>query len=432
MPTRDTKTPLGSGHLSQVKSTKQKLQVVIIGGGFGGLAAAKQLTDSHFEVVVIDRCNHHLFQPLLYQVATADLSPADIAWPIRNLLARHENISVVLDEVVDVDRTARRVRCREGSFDFDYLIVAAGAATGYFGQDSWSELAPGLKTLKDATSLRTHILTAFERAERSDDPDIRQRLLNFVVIGGGPTGVEIAGALAELAKAALARDFRQIDPGDARIILVEAGEKLLNGFPSSLSGYAERALRGLGVEVLKQHRVVALEPGMVQLEAQTIAAETTIWAAGVEVQGPESWLGADADRSGRIHVAPDLSLPDHPHIFVIGDAARVPWRGNELVPGIAPAAKQQGRYVGKLIKARERGKTVPAFAYRHAGNLATIGRHRAVVDLGRLKLKGALAWWFWGLIHIYFLIDARSATTVLLQWFWTYLTRKKGARLITD
>lgn len=415
-----------------MNSVKQKTRVVIIGGGFGGLAAARQLTNDSYEVVVIDRCNHHLFQPLLYQVATADLSPADIAWPIRNLLARQKNVSVVLDEVVGVDTTANSVRCRDGSYDFDFLIVASGAATGYFGHQSWAELAPGLKTLKDATSLRTQILTAFERAERSGDPDLRRRLLNFVVIGGGPTGVEVAGALAELAKAALVRDFRQINPGDARIILVEAGEQLLNGFPPSLCRYAERALHGLGVEVWKQHRVVALERGCVQLETRTIAAETVIWAAGVEVPGPSAWLGADADRSGRIQVAPDLSLPEHPHIFVIGDAARVPWREDELVPGIAPAAKQQGRYVGKLIKARSRHRTLPAFSYRHAGNLATIGRHRAVVDLGRFKLKGPLAWWFWGLIHIYFLIDARSATVVLLQWFWTYLTRKKGARLITE
>lgn len=410
----------------------QKSRVVIIGGGFGGLAAARQLAQGGYRVTVIDRCNHHLFQPLLYQVATADLSPADIAWPIRNLLARYREISVVLDEVTDIDPDGKRVVCRHRQYSFDYLIVASGTSTGYFGHGEWADLAPGLKTLKDATSLRTRILTAFELAEMCDDPDLRKRLLNFVVIGGGPTGVEVAGALAELAKAALVRDFRSIDPNDARIILVEAGEQLLNGFPTGLSEYAESALAGLGVEVLKRHRVVSIDAHQVNLESQSIATETVIWAAGVEVKGPGTWLDTATDSAGRIRVAEDLSVPGHPDIFVIGDAARVTWRDDVLVPGIAPAAKQQGRYVGKLIRARSRQQTLPAFSYRHAGNLATIGRHRAVVDLGRIKLKGALAWWFWGLIHIYFLIDARSATVVLLQWFWTYLTRRKGARLITD
>lgn len=415
-----------------MSTTNQTGQVVIIGGGFGGLAAARQLAKGGYQVTVIDRCNHHLFQPLLYQVATADLSPADIAWPIRNLLARHENVCVVLDEVTNVDTADKTVQCREGRYNFDHLIIATGTSTGYFGHADWAAYAPGLKSLRDATSLRTQILTAFERAEVCGDPNQRKRLLNFVIIGGGPTGVEVAGALAELAKAALVRDFRTIDPADARIMLVEAGEQLLNGFPLPLSKYAETALGDLGVEVLKGHKVVELDAHNVHLEGQTIAAETVIWAAGVEVSGPGSWLDTEVDSAGRICVLDDLSVPGHADIFVIGDAARVDWRNDDLVPGIAPAAKQQGRYVGKLIIARSRQQNLPAFAYRHAGNLATIGRHRAVVDLGRFKLKGALAWWFWGLIHIYFLIDARSATTVLLQWFWTYLTRKKGARLITD
>ncbi len=410
-------------------------KVVIIGAGFGGLAAAKALAGKPVDVTIVDRRNYHLFQPLLYQVATADLSPADIAWPIRSIFSRQANVSVILGEVTGVDPDARRVRVSTGELPYDHLIIACGSANAWFGHDGWAAFAPGLKSITDATDVRRRILLAFERAETARDPQERHKQLTFVIIGGGPTGVEMAGAIAELARAALVRDFRRIDPRDARILLLEGTHRILPALAPELSAYAGRALRGLGVEVRTDTMVEDIDGEGVRVAGRSIPAATVIWAAGVGVRGPAEWLGMDPGPGGRIQVTAHLAVPQRPEIFVIGDAALVDWPDgpgdNPKVPGIAPAAKQQGRYAAEVILAGGPTAAKP-FAYRHAGNLATIGRHRAVVDMGRFRLTGWPAWWFWGLAHIYFLIEVRSAALVLTEWFWTYLTRKKGARLITE
>jgi NADH dehydrogenase len=407
-------------------------RIIVVGAGFGGLTAAKRLARIDADITLIDRRNYHLFQPLLYQVATADLSPADVAWPIRGIFSRDRNVSVMLAEVKGVDLVAREVVTDAKRYPYDFLILATGSRNFYFGHDEWEPHAPGLKRIIDATELRKRILVAFERAEIADDPAEQRRQLNFIIVGGGPTGVEMAGAIAELARVALARDFRRIDPKAARILLVEAGDRLLPALAPDLSAYAHRALERLGVEVVLHRPVQDISERGAKVGDEFIPAATIIWAAGVIVTGVGAWLGVETDRGGRVAVAPDLSVPGHPEIFVIGDAARVPWTGDQLVPGLAPAAKQQGAYVAKVIRARIEKRTPPApFRYRHVGNLATIGRNAAVVDLGWLRLKGWLGWWFWGLVHIYFLISVRAATLVMLQWFWTYLTRKKGARLVT-
>jgi NADH dehydrogenase len=413
--------------------TRQK--VVIIGAGFGGLAAAKALAGTPVDVAIVDRRNYHLFQPLLYQVATADLSPADIAWPIRSIFSRAANVSVILGEVTEIDLDARRVHATTGDIPYDRLIVACGSGNTWFGHDAWAAHAPGLKTITDATTIRRRILLAFERAETATDAAERARQLTFVIIGGGPTGVEMAGAIAELARVALIRDFRHIDPRDARILLLEGGDRLLPALAPNLSAYARRALEGLSVEVRTGKMVEDIAAEGVRVGGDILPSATVIWAAGVAVGGPAKWLGVDPGPGGRIAVTEHLTVPGRPDIFVIGDAAEIPWPDgpgdNPTVPGIAPAAKQQGRYVAEVILASGPSAAKP-FRYRHAGNLATIGRHRAVVDMGRLRLTGWPAWWFWGLAHIYFLIEVRSAALVLIEWFWTYLTRKKGARLITE
>jgi NADH dehydrogenase len=407
-------------------------RIVVVGAGFGGLTAAKKLARVDADITLIDRRNYHLFQPLLYQVATADLSPAEIAWPIRGIFSRDRNVTVVLGEVTGIDKAAREVITDAKRYPYDVLILATGSSNFYFGHDEWEPHAPGLKRIIDATELRKRILVAFERAEIADDPAEQRRQLNFIIVGGGPTGVEMAGAIAELARVALAKDFRRIDPKAARILLVEAGDRLLPALAPELSTYAHRALERLGVEVVLRHPVQDINTRGAKVGDDFIAAATIIWAAGVIVTGIGDWLGVETDRGGRVAIAPDLSVPGHPEIFVIGDAARVPWTGEQLVPGLAPAAKQEGAYVADVIRARIAKRPAPApFRYRHVGNLATIGRNAAVVDLGWLRLKGWLGWWFWGLIHIYFLISVRAATLVMLQWFWTYLTRKKGARLVT-
>lgn len=409
-----------------------RAKIIIVGAGFGGIAAAKRLANCDADITVIDRRNYHLFQPLLYQVATADLSPADIAWPIRGLFTRYQNISVVLSEITGLDPAARQLLAGGCRYPYDFLILATGSGNSYFNHPEWEPDAPGLKRIIDATEIRKRILLAFEQAEIADDSATQRRLLNFVVIGGGPTGVELAGAIAELAKVALARDFRHIDPKAARIVLVEAGQRLLASFPPELSDYAQRCLEKLGVEIALGKPVRAVDGTGVRIGETLLPTATVVWAAGVKVEGPGQWLGVETDRGGRVAVAADLSVPSHPNIFVIGDAAKVTWEGEKLVPGLAPAAKQEGRYVADVIRARIEHRPAPAaFRYRHVGSLATIGRNAAVVDFGRFQLKGWLAWWFWGLIHIYFLINTRAATLVLLQWFWAYLTRKKGARLIT-
>ncbi|WP_299649593.1 NAD(P)/FAD-dependent oxidoreductase [uncultured Tateyamaria sp.] len=414
------------------KVTQSRPKVVIIGAGFGGLAAARALKNAPVDIKVIDRRNYHLFQPLLYQVATADLSPADVAWPIRGIFSNQQNVSVALTEVLDVDKQAQKVITEEGQFDYDHLIVASGAHHSYFGRDEWEKHAPGLKRIIDATEIRKQVLMAFERAEISNSDAEQRRQLTFVVVGGGPTGVEMAGAIAELANHALAADFHRINSRDARVILVEAGDRLLKAFPESLSTKAQQSLEKLGVEVMVDTRVEDITEDGVKLADQFIPSATKVWGAGVAVKNVGRWLDATTDRTGRVPVNPDLSLPDAPNVYVIGDAAQVPWKDGLDVPGIAPAAKQGGKYVGKRIKALTAGKAhKKPFRYSHAGNLATIGRHAAVIDFGSIRMSGFVAWWLWGVAHIYFLIGVRNPVFVAMNWFWSYLTFSKGARLIT-
>ncbi|MCA8932021.1 MAG: NAD(P)/FAD-dependent oxidoreductase [Rhodospirillaceae bacterium] len=406
-------------------------QVVVIGAGFAGLFAAVALAKAPVEVVVIDRRNHHLFQPLLYQVATAGLSPADIAQPIRSILARQANARVVLGRVTGIDRAARQVVLGDVRVPYDHLVVATGARDFYFGHQEWEPVAPGLKTLEDAIDIRRRILVAFEKAEALDDAAERERLLTFVVIGGGATGVEMAGAIAELAKTALKRDFRRIDSSKARIILVEAGPRLLPAYPERLSASALRSLEKLGVEVRLGAPVTKCSADGVDLPSGLIPARTIVWAAGVQASPAGKWLGVTGDRVGRIEVGHDLSLPGEPEIFVVGDTALVRDAEGRPLPGTAPVAKQQGRYVGRLIANRLRGKAMKPFRYHHIGSLATIGRKSAVADFGRVRLQGRIAWLLWGIIHIYFLIGFRNRLVILLDWLWAYITFQRGARLIT-
>lgn len=408
-----------------------KPRVVIVGAGFGGLSAAKAFVRTDFDVTVIDQHNYHLFQPLLYQVATAGLSPADIASPIRAILSNAPNTKVVLGKVSAVD-TARREVVAEGQrIAFDHLILATGAQHAYFGHDEWAAFAPGLKTIDDATYIRRRTLLAFEKAETESDPAERAALLNFVVIGGGPTGVEMAGAIAELANRALAKDFRAIDPRCARIILVEAAPRLLTPFDPSLSEEAKRSLEQLGVDVRLGAAVTAVDQDGVSIGAERIEARTVIWGAGVMASPAGRWLGAQTDRAGRVNVAPDLSVPGHPDIFVIGDTALATGVDGKPLPGVAPVAKQQGQYVAHLLIERTHGRSVPPFRYRDFGALATIGRKRAVVQMGRLKLKGFIAWLLWSVAHIYFLIGFRNRFAVATNWLWNYVTFQRGTRLIT-
>ena len=406
--------------------------VVIVGAGFGGLAAAKAFRQSPCRVTLIDRRNYHLFQPLLYQVATAGLSPADIAMPVRAVFRDQANVRVLLGRVTGVDRGARCVMIGERRVPYDYLVLATGARHSYFGKDAWEPLAPGLKKIDDATSIRRRILLAFERAEDCDDPEERAAWLTFVVIGGGPTGVEIAGALVELAHHGMAGDFRRADPTRARVILVEGGPRTLGTFTESLSDYSRRALEDLGVEVWVDTRVEEIDEAGVIAGGERIPARTVVWGAGVIASSAHRWLGAEHDRAGRVVVGPDLSVPGAPESFVIGDTClSTAWNGNP-VPGLAPAAKQGGAYVARVIHNRIVGRAPPPpFRYQHQGSLATIGRQAAVVDFGRFRLKGAIAWWFWGLVHIFFLIGTRNRMSVMLEWFWAYLTFRRGTRLIT-
>ncbi|PKR57413.1 NAD(P)/FAD-dependent oxidoreductase [Thalassospira lohafexi] len=406
-------------------------RVVIVGAGFGGMSAAKKLAGKDVDVILIDKRNHHLFQPLLYQVATADLSPAEIAWPIRSMFSKSPNVSVFMGEVTGIDLPNQRVLSGEHVLEYDYLVLAIGAVTSYFGNDDWASVAPGLKNITEATDIRKSLLMAFERAENSQDEDQKRRLLNFIVVGGGPTGVEMAGAIAELAKKTLSDDFRRIDPRDARIILAEGGPRLLAAFPEDLSDYTQKSLESIGVEVRVGQAVTEITAQGAKIGDEFIPSANVIWGAGVQVPDLQDWTQKPADRGGRIMVEGDLSVPGHSHVFVIGDAAHVAWRDGLTVPGIAPAAKQQGKYVGQRILDLMNGRQTSPFKYSHAGNLATIGRHRAVMDLNGIKLRGWLAWWFWGLAHIYFLIGLRAPALVMVQWMWSYLFRKKGARLIT-
>ena len=415
----------------QDTAAKRRSHVVILGAGFGGLTAAMRLRGVEADVTVIDRHNHHLFQPLLYQVATAALSPADIAAPIRGILARHANTDVVLGTVTGVDVEGRAVLIGERRIVYDQLIVATGARESYFGHDDWAATTLGLKSIDDATAMRRRILIAFEHAEDSMDGAERRELLSFVIIGGGPTGVELAGAIVELARAALTCDFRHIDPATARVVLVEAGPRLLPSFPADLSQAAARALTGLGVELRLGTAVTACDANGVNLGEDRIESRTVIWAAGVAASPAARWLGVAPQRGGRVAVGSDLSLPNHPEIFVIGDTAHVTAPHGPL-PGVAPVAKQQGAYVARVIAARLAGKPPPtAFRYRDFGNLATIGRRKAVVNFGRVRLTGRPAWLLWGMAHIYFLIGFRNRIVVAADWLWSYVTYQRGARLIT-
>jgi NADH dehydrogenase len=409
-----------------------KPRIVIVGAGFGGLFAAQGLARVAAELTIVDRHNYHLFQPLLYQVATAGLAPSDIAWPIRSILSRQRNATVLLDEVVDVDVDHQEIVMVERTLPFDYLVVATGSTHAYFGRDDWAPYAPGLKSIDDATQIRRRILMAFEQAEMTGDTAERERLLRFVVVGGGATGVELAGTIAELARHTLAADFRRIDPRAAQVVLVEAGPRILPFVSEASSSYAQRALERLGVELRLSTRVTHCDAGGVRLGDESLPAATVLWAAGVAASPVAQWLDAPRDEAGRVVVSPDLSISANPDVFVIGDAAAVVTPEGERVPGIAPAAKQQGRYVADVIASRIAGRTTtPPFRYRHAGYLATIGRTSAVIEFSRLKLRGWVAWWVWGIAHIYFLVGVPSPLVVSIRWLWEYLTYGRGARLIT-
>jgi NADH dehydrogenase len=429
--------PVSAAHESKPGRTGRRIvkarpKVIIVGAGFGGIQAAVALRRLAVDVIVLDRQNHHCFQPLLYQVATAALSPAEIAWPIRHMLRQQRNATVFMAEVKGVDLAGRSVETSAGPMSYDYLVIATGATHSYFGHDDWAKFAPGLKRIEDATRIRRSILLAFERAELADNDAERQRLLTFVIVGGGATGVEMAGAIAEIARQTLTKDFRRIDPRNSHIVLIEAGPRVIPTLPEDLSHYAERALTRMGVDVRTSTRVISCDADGVDVDHGRIDASTIIWAAGVVASPAASWLGAAHDRAGRVQVRPDLSLPHHPEVFVIGDAAAVHEEDGEPVPGVAPAAKQMGNYVGRLIAARLTGDSLPAFRYRNLGELATIGRRAAVVKFGRVHLTGFIGWLFWSFAHIYFLIGVRNRLIVAFTWLWDYLTFQRGARLITD
>ncbi|MFN0316402.1 MAG: FAD-dependent oxidoreductase [Burkholderiales bacterium] len=407
-------------------------RVVIVGAGFGGLACAASLRRAPVSVTLIDRHNYHLFQPLLYQVATAGLSPGDIATPVRGMFRESFNTRVLFGEVTQIDSARREVVAGEVRVPYDYLVLATGASHSYFGKDEWGPFAPGLKRVEDATEVRRRLLTAFELAEAAQDETERRSLLNFLIVGGGPTGVELAGAIAELAKFGMEKDFRRFDPSTARVILVQAGPRILPTFPEALSAHAAHSLAKLGVEVLVNSRVEQIDAAGVTVNGKRIPSKTALWAAGVVASPAAKWLGAPADAAGRLKAGPDLSVANHPNVYAIGDtASSTAWNG-QPVPGLAPAAKQAGQYVARVIRARVLGrKPPPPFVYRHLGSLATIGRKAAVADFGFIKLSGAPAWWLWGLIHVGFLVGVRNRVSVMLDWFWSYLTFRGGTRLIT-
>jgi NADH:ubiquinone reductase (H+-translocating) len=412
---------------------KQLHRVVIVGAGFGGLETAFGLAGAPVQITLVDRRNHHLFQPLLYQVATASLATSEIAWPIRHLLRDRKDVTTLFANVSGIDAAGHRVLLEDGdALPYDTLVLATGARHAYFGHDEWEPFAPGLKTLEDATTLRRRILVAFERAERETDPERRAALLTFVIIGAGPTGVEMAGTIADLARDTLPSDFRNIDTSKARIVLIEAGPRVLAGFPDDLSAYAQRSLEEIGVEVMLEQPVTECTADGVVYGGKKLEARTIIWAAGVRASRAAEWLNAPADRAYRVQVKPDLTVPGHPEIFAVGDTVTIADPDGKPVPGIAPAAKQQGRYVAALIKARLEGRTSPPFVYKHAGSLAQIGKKKAVIDFGHIKLRGTLAWWIWGIAHIYFLIGLRNRLSVALSWLWVHARNQRAARLITQ
>jgi NADH dehydrogenase len=407
--------------------------VLILGGGFGGLTAARRLAGSKARITLVDRRNHHLFQPLLYQVATASLAAPSIAAPLRHILRRQRNLTVLLEEVNGVDLSARQVRCGPLTLDYDYLVVATGATHAYFGHDEWARFAPALKNLDDALLIRRRILLAFEQAETENDPARRQAWLNFIVVGGGSTGVELAGTLIELARHTLSGEFRRCDPRSASVRLIEAGPRLLAGYDPSLSDKARRQLEQLGVEVFTGVAVSAIDADGVKLGERRLAARTVLWAAGVAASPVGRMLGVTLDKSGRVQVRDDLSVPGHAEAFVIGDLAHLEQADGTLVPGVAPAAKQMGKQVGDALRERLRGNDAPMapFRYHDAGSLATIGRMAAVAQFGKLKLSGLPAWIIWLLAHIYFLIGFRNRLAVMLDWAWAYCTHQRQARIVS-
>lgn len=412
----------------------ETFRIAVVGGGFGGLEAVRKLRGSGAEITLIDQRNHHLFQPLLYQVATTVLPTSEIAWPLRQIFRGRKDVTTLLAKVQAVDTDRKTLIFEDGTTHaFDALVLATGARHSYFGRDEWEDVAPGLKTLEDATRIRERVLSAFERAERATDSDEQRRNLTFVVVGAGPTGVEMAGIIADLAQRVLPGEFRRIDTRTSEIVLVEGGDQVLPGFVDGLSSYTRNALEKLGVTVRLDALVTDCHDGGVQLGNEEIEAATVVWAAGVKASAAGEWLEAPQDRAGRVKVETNLTVPGHPDIFVIGDTAAVLDKKGAPVPGNAPAAKQMGSYVAKTLRARLRGGKAPrAFAYKHAGSLATVGRRAAIADFGWIKLKGAVAWWVWGLAHIYFLIGTRSRFVVAWSWLWSYFTGQNSARLITQ
>ena len=408
--------------------------VVVVGGGFGGLTAIENLTGAPVRITLVDQRNHHIFQPLLYQAATASLTPSDIAWPIRTLVRKRHEVVTLLGTVVGVQAASNRLVLEDGTtLAYDTLILATGARHAYFGHDDWEQFAPGLKTIEDATAVRRRILLAFEHAEMEPDSKAREALLTFVIVGGGPTGVELAGTIAELARDTLPRDFRRIETQKARVILVEAGPRILANYAPELSQYAKKSLEKIGIEIRLGEAVTECRADGVKIGSGFLPARTLIWAAGVAASPAAQWLNAPADRAGRLKVNPNLTVPGHANVFAIGDTIAINRPDGSPVPGIAPAAKQEGAFVAKLITRRLRGHaTDEVFHYRHQGDLAQIGKGRAVTDFGWIKLKGALAWWLWGIVHIYFLIGLRTRLSVALSWLWNYARDSRSARLITQ
>jgi NADH dehydrogenase len=405
-------------------------RVVIVGGGFAGLTAARDLARAPVEITLVDRRNHHLFQPLLYQVATAGLNPSDIASPIRRILRRQMNARVLLAEARSVDLATKLITLDEGTLPFDFLIVATGARHSYFGHDEWAVNAPGLKSVGDALEIRRRVLSAFELAERADDPDERKAWLTFVVVGAGPTGVELSGALCEIARYALARDFRTIKPAEARIVLLEGTDRVLPSYPPDLSEKARLQLAALGVDVRTKRIVTSIDAEGVDIGSDRIVARTVLWAAGVTGSGFGRSLGAPLDRAGRVLVEPDLSIPGHPRVFVVGDLANLKQDG-ALIPGVAPAAMQEGKHAARNVLRILHGLPTTPFRYRDKGSLATIGRSAAVANFGRIHLSGAVAWLAWLLIHLLFLVGFRNRALVLFEWAWSFVSYDRGARLIT-
>jgi NADH:quinone reductase (non-electrogenic) len=419
----------------QPSSSTGRPRVIIVGGGFGGLSAARALRDAPVDVIVIDRTNHHLFQPLLYQVATATLAPSDITAPIRYLLRRQRNTTVLMAEVRSLDVDRRVVTLDDGrEMAYDYLILASGSRHSYFGHSEWEPSAPGLKSIQDAREIRRRFLLALEEAEKSDDPARRDALLTFVVIGGGPTGVELAGILPTIVRGPMREEFRRIDTRKARVILLEGGPRVLPSFPESLSAHALEDLRDLGVDVRTDTLVTRVEPGAVWIGDERIATATVLWAAGNSASALGQALGVPLDRAGRVLVEPDLSIAGHPEVFVVGDLAAYPWEGGDApwVPGVAPAANQEGAAAARNLRRTLAGEPRRPFRYRNKGNLATIGRHRAVADFGRVRISGFLAWWLWLFVHILYLAGFRNRLSVLIEWGYAYFTFQRGSRLIAD